>query len=864
MAELKHLQQQLQGGLASHPTEQRRIDFHRATRPETSYNVQKPKKKKKGGADAATALNDDLLVLPQGRQSIYPEGRVERLCLWATEAAIGRGFSNLGNTCYLNSVLQCLTYSPPFAQFMLMAEPSAKCTRVPGICFVKLLEQHIRGSQSRSSGGAQQKQKRGGWGGGSGGALAPTAIVKNLRVVGKQFRVGRQEDAHEFLCHLLQAVQKRLLKGAGVAELGSGRRPETTALHRVYGGYLRSQIRCTDNGCGRASSTYDAFLDLSLELKNSTKTVKAALASFTKAETLDRDNRWRCPGCNKLVCAEKRFTIHAAPPMLIIHLKRFAWGFRAGGKLMKHVGFAEKLDLHRFSSESVAQPPGRGDRGAVENDGAWTYSLAGVVVHHGSGMGGGHYTAFVKSSAGVWYHMDDSSVRQVTLQAVLQQQAYLLFYVKTARAAKIASERAKARAGFGGASGTGEQATAKERSRLEGGEMEEQRRRATAEQAVERAQVAAMYAAPRRMMGPELPPARAQVAAVATAAVSAHIHSGRSMEPADVAKRAKRAMQRTGYQPSVPVVGGSLGACAIHECAVWFGRDAAAAAAAMAQVKSRRQQAAEAAAANQAATLPQASNGAVERQLGGAVGCGRGVNSSMQKIIRKDQDARVVSVGLTKAGGRMRGFGWKASKGDGAGVFDGGGVQQWGDEEKYAATAAAMASSTERAEQRVRGPNGDWQLVNPGASKGAGAAAAAAGLAAAAAASGVDPQQQKLHNRLLRQARKEDERRLKKRTQDEWDLSLDRGKTKRVKKDRDSGVPEERFQKDNNRFAVAQVQAAEYVKKKRENDQLYNDGGIGRAPRKEEAESQAELQYDGRAATPAFNFNDNGDDMKDW
>lgn len=53
---------------------------------------------------------------------------VERLNLkWNQVHRIGAGLQNMGNTCFLNSALQCLTYTPPFANYMLTREHSKSC-----------------------------------------------------------------------------------------------------------------------------------------------------------------------------------------------------------------------------------------------------------------------------------------------------------------------------------------------------------------------------------------------------------------------------------------------------------------------------------------------------------------------------------------------------------------------------------------------------------------------------------------------------------------------------------------------------------------------------------------------------------------
>ncbi|CAN0517500.1 unnamed protein product, partial [Laminaria digitata] len=79
------------------------------------------------------------------------------------------------------------------------------------------------------------------------GAISPKVVVQNLRMIGKQFRLGRQEDAHEFLRHLLDKMVDCCLKRRGVKSSAPNRLAETTPINRIFGGYLRSQVGVTKN-----------------------------------------------------------------------------------------------------------------------------------------------------------------------------------------------------------------------------------------------------------------------------------------------------------------------------------------------------------------------------------------------------------------------------------------------------------------------------------------------------------------------------------------------------------------------------------------------------------------------------------------
>ncbi|CAO3563070.1 unnamed protein product [Mortierella alpina] len=247
-------------------------------------------------------------------------------------------------------------------------------------------------------------------------AITPKAIVGRLRNIGKQFRIGRQEDSHEFARHLIDALQKSCL--AGYDSKLDNRIKETTAVHQIFGGYFQSQVKCLR--CGYESNTFETYLDVSLDIRGA-ESVQRAFRDYTKPETLSKDNQYKCDKCKVLVDARKQMTIYEAPKVLSVHLKRFTF---TGQKINRHVKFDTKLELNSVMSSNRKHPD-------------LTYSLYAVLVHAGGSCHSGHYYCYVKSSNGIWYSMNDSHVSVVSLQTVLSQNAYMLFYSQDKKGSSV-------------------------------------------------------------------------------------------------------------------------------------------------------------------------------------------------------------------------------------------------------------------------------------------------------------------------------------------------------------------------------------------------------------------------------------------
>lgn len=306
---------------------------------------------------------------------------------------IGAGLENLGNTCFLNSVLQCLTYTEPLAAYLQSGKHQSSC-HIAGFCALCAIQKHVsRALQA------------------SGRILAPKDLVSNLRCISRNFRNARQEDAHEYMVNLLESMHKCCLPSGVPSE--SPTAYEKSLVHKIFGGRLRSQVRCLE--CSHCSDTFDPFLDLSLEIFKA-DSLQKALNSFTAPELLDGGERqYQCQRCKEKVRACKQLTVHKAPHVLTIHLKRFR-AHDPGQKIDKKVYYGSTLDMKPFVSGSY--------------EGGLKYTLYGVLVHYGWSTRSGHYACYCRTSSGMWYSLDDNRVIQVNERKVLEQKAYMLFYVR--------------------------------------------------------------------------------------------------------------------------------------------------------------------------------------------------------------------------------------------------------------------------------------------------------------------------------------------------------------------------------------------------------------------------------------------------
>nr|XP_015207824.1 PREDICTED: ubiquitin carboxyl-terminal hydrolase 44 [Lepisosteus oculatus]XP_015207825.1 PREDICTED: ubiquitin carboxyl-terminal hydrolase 44 [Lepisosteus oculatus] len=400
------------------------------------------------------------------------------------------GLRNLGNTCYMNSILQVLSHLHIFRECFLQLDlnqdldflaSAANGNSRPALC--KLVMRNGKGGESPSptskrsllaglSGGASRTRNMeliqpkepsskhislchelhtlfqvmwsGKW-----ALVSPFAMLHSVWHLIPAFRGYAQQDAQEFLCELLDKVQQELETTGSLqpAHVPASQRKlikkVMNVVNTIFHGQLLSQVTCL--ACDNKSNTIEPFWDLSLEFPeryhcNGKETsaqypclLTEMLAKFTETEALE-GNIYACDQCNskRRRFSSKPVILTEAQKQLMVHklpqvLRLHLKRFRWSGR-----NHREKIGVHVSFDQILNMEPYccRDSTGNLKPD-CFIYELSAVVMHHGKGFGSGHYTAYCyNTEGGFWVHCNDSKLNICTVDEVCKAQAYILFYTQ--------------------------------------------------------------------------------------------------------------------------------------------------------------------------------------------------------------------------------------------------------------------------------------------------------------------------------------------------------------------------------------------------------------------------------------------------
>ncbi|NP_001080551.1 ubiquitin specific peptidase 8 L homeolog [Xenopus laevis] len=328
------------------------------------------------------------------------------------------GLRNLGNTCYMNSILQCLCNTPHLAEYFNKNCYQADINRSNLLGHKGEVAEEF-GCIMKALWTGQYK------------CISPKDFKITIGKINEQFAGYSHQDSQELLLFLMDGLHEDLNKAdnrkrqkeenndhlsdsqAADSAWYKHKQLNESIIVSLFQGQFKSTVQCLT--CQKKSRTFEAFMYLSLPLPSTSKcSLKDCIKAFAKEEKLTDSNRFDCSNCKTQRVATKKIEIWKLPPILLVHLKRFSFEGRWRQKLQAYVDFPlESLDLSPY---------------VIGPKSSKKYNLFGVSNHYG-GLDGGHYTAYCKNALKQrWFKFDDHDVSDISVSSVKTSAAYMLFY----------------------------------------------------------------------------------------------------------------------------------------------------------------------------------------------------------------------------------------------------------------------------------------------------------------------------------------------------------------------------------------------------------------------------------------------------
>ncbi|KQJ88109.1 hypothetical protein BRADI_4g15430v3 [Brachypodium distachyon] len=365
-----------------------------------------------------------------------------------------RGMQNLGNTCYFNALQGLLALGELRIKMLEQNPPEGSLLWE----FKKLLEE--------STGGAN----------GAGGTLMIENLFSVMSSTYPDFKVGVTEDSNHLLGSFLDGLNmeeptmvKSLFRGEVAKYVYSKECVHTSVTPEVLDLslaipskehvsvedcldlYASGEVddwyctKCSAAARNASSNQKDTTVDEDHTQQSDSAAHQNEQSSHPDQQQTSTPNqdRGKLPMLNgdvhqmeqshdkhkeeekKYRAAKVNIRIMKAPTLLTIQLKRFDY-VRHGRpeKLDEHVSIQEMLNITKYM-----------DPRCVANE-DYIYRLVAIIVHEGPKLSEGHNYSYVRGNStgqehgltDTWFSANDEKVEKVSLEEVLECQAYILFY----------------------------------------------------------------------------------------------------------------------------------------------------------------------------------------------------------------------------------------------------------------------------------------------------------------------------------------------------------------------------------------------------------------------------------------------------
>jgi ubiquitin carboxyl-terminal hydrolase 8 len=351
----------------------------------------------------------------------------------ATEVKLGVSkFNNdTGVNCYMNSIMAILQQTPYFVDYIISDNYSLNKNNNTEDSIIYQLFKILKISLSHDNARLTIRTFR-------------QKLAKKYFIWGEL----QQQDSQEFLTYLLNTIEDEIkikvlyLSGRylekntklsiessidniiAIKNWDKFTRNEYSIIKTLFTGQLQTITKCSL--CNYNNNCFDIFQNIQLDMNDKCNNIYDCFDLLTSNEILDKNNMVYCQFCFVKNRAYRTNKIWKTPKILIINFKRFKYNDfgMITGKNNRFIDYPiKKLNLEKYINDSSTYK--------LKS----TYNLFAVNTHHSIGrnnsLNSGHYTSTVKNRYdNVWYNFDDDNVSKASFNNIVNNNAYLLFYLR--------------------------------------------------------------------------------------------------------------------------------------------------------------------------------------------------------------------------------------------------------------------------------------------------------------------------------------------------------------------------------------------------------------------------------------------------
>ena len=354
------------------------------------------------------------------------------------------GLANVGNSCFLNSTVQCLAGTTGLRKYFSQTAKLKDGTQIYKFEKDLQIQKSVKNFKTENkkkltrywylllkslwSDSAEQQR------------INPIPFYKQLAAVASESKKelafnGTQNDFQEFLILLLEAMHDSVSRETRMSIVGSDQNDmdridrmayenyivnfekDNSIFVELFSGQIYTKTVCSV--CGYVSEICDPIQFFPIVVpdpSNGPVTLEELLKNYTSETILDGDDKWYCTKCQDHVPAVSQNSIWRLPPYLIISLGRYQYSPALHKRNTRVEYPLSNLDMTPYYS------------GFESN--TLNYNLYAVGIHIGNPYFG-HYIALRKNPDGKWFNFNDEHVSQIAPSAVNHQGAYCLFFQRS-------------------------------------------------------------------------------------------------------------------------------------------------------------------------------------------------------------------------------------------------------------------------------------------------------------------------------------------------------------------------------------------------------------------------------------------------